>query len=57
VKFDFKDFNTSRSAGLETIVRVANQWAAENGVVVMNVETLTAFQHDQSSIRVWYRVP
>jgi hypothetical protein len=57
MNFDFKDFHTSRSAGLETIVRVANKWAAENGVVVMNVETLTAFQYDQSSIRVWYRLP
>lgn len=57
MKFDFRDFQKSQSAGLETLVRVANQWAAQNGVVVLNVETLMSTQYDQSGIRVWYQMP
>jgi hypothetical protein len=46
------------------LVARANQWIAENGIDVLNVESLSTFgagddtsvSHWYSGIRVWYRV-
>lgn len=53
--FSYKDFDVTSTASLPTIVQVANAWVRENGVIVLNIETLTMkTRYEPSGIRVWY---